>query len=88
MSILFAETLIAALGVYLGLGALFALPFVIWGVARIDPRAAGGSIGFRLLILPGVAALWPLFAWRWLRGQGPPEERTAHSRAAEREQRG
>ena len=73
-----ATWLVTALAVYAGLGLLFAVAFVIRGVARIDPQAEGGSWGFRLAILPGVAALWPLLARRWARGQPPPEERNAH----------
>ena len=57
---------------------LFAVAFVLRGAARIDPQADGGSWGFRLAILPGVAVLWPLLARRWARRQAPPEERNAH----------
>ena len=60
-----------ALGVYLGVGVLFAVPFAFVGAARIDPDAAGATLGFRLLILPGAAALWPVLLVRWRRG-GPP----------------
>ena len=74
--------LLTALAVYAGAGVLFAIAFVLRGAARIDPQAVGGSWGFRLAILPGVAALWPLLSWRWLRRQPPPEERNAHRAAA------
>jgi len=61
-----ATGLVSALGIYLGAGALFALVFVFGGgLGRVDPTARAGTLGFRLLILPGVAALWPLLAWRW-----------------------
>lgn len=53
--------------VYGALGALFAVPFVWLGVGRVDPAAARGTLGFRLLILPGTVAFWPLLAWRWIR---------------------
>ncbi len=78
MSETIATWLAALLGVYAGLGLLFAVAFVLRGAARIDPQADGGSWGFRLAILPGVAALWPLLARRWARGQTPPEEHNAH----------
>lgn len=77
-----ARLLVATVGVYLAVGVVFAVPFVWRGVARIDPCAAAGSIGFRLLILPGVTALWPLLAFRWWRGTPPPEEHNPHRRAA------
>ena len=60
------DILILGLAAYGILGLAFALPFVWRGVDRIDPAAREGSLGFRLLILPGVAALWPLLLFRWL----------------------
>jgi hypothetical protein len=51
---------------YAALGVLFAIAFVTAGVSRVDPVAKGSSIGFRLMILPGAAALWPLLLWRWI----------------------
>lgn len=77
-----AVTLLVSLGLYAACGILFALPFVIVGVKRMDPHATHGSWGFRLLILPGAAAFWPLLLKRWLSGDHcPPEERNAHRRA-------
>ena len=72
------------LAAYLGLGLAFAVVFVCVGVTRIDPTARGGaSWGFRLAILPGTVAFWPLLAVRWLRGHSePPEERSPHRCAA------
>ena len=46
--------------------------------SRMDPRVAGAPWTLRLLILPGVAALWPLFAWRWIAGAPEPIERNPH----------
>lgn len=76
--------LLGATGLYLAFGALFGVAFVVRGARRIDPRAAGGSWGFRLAILPGVAALWPILARRWVAGSPPPEERNAHRDRARR----
>ena len=78
MSETIATWLVMVLGIYAGLGLLFAVAFVLRGAARIDPQADGGSWGFHLAILPGVAALWPILARRWARGKPPPEERNAH----------
>lgn len=58
--------LVHALEGYLLIGVVFALVFVFKGAGAIDPSAREGSLGFRLLILPGTAALWPLMAKRWL----------------------
>jgi len=69
------------LGVYLAIGVVFAFPFVLVGAQRIDPHASKGSRGFRLLIIPGAVALWPVLLRRWASGIGePPEECNAHRR--------
>lgn len=74
---------LASTGIYLAVGLLFSVPFVLTGVGRVDPHAAQATWGFRILIIPGTAFLWPLLAWRWLSGQyGPPTERNAHRCAA------
>lgn len=75
------QLLVNIFTVYVIIGVLFALLFVSFGVSRIDPAARGTGVGFRLLILPAAAALWPLLAWRWLRGT-TPGERNAHRDAA------
>jgi len=80
-----AEALVTALTIYLALGVVFALPFVFWGIQRIDPAAEGGTWGFRLLTVPASAALWPLLLARLLRGGSPPEESTAHRRLSHQE---
>ena len=82
MDVTLARALVWSLGTWLGLGAIFAVPFVIRGVDRLDPDAHGSGWGFRLILLPGVAALWPLLAWRLIRRAGPPEEHNAHRDAA------
>ena len=70
-------------GAYLACGFLFALPFAFLGVGKIDPHASHGSWGFRLLIIPGATALWPVLLRRWIGGiHEPPEECTAHRQAS------
>jgi hypothetical protein len=56
-----------ALTVYAALGVLFAGAFHWRGLARLDAGVQGAGWVFRLLITPGIAALWPLLAVRWLR---------------------
>lgn len=63
-----AITLLGAVATYFGVGIGFALVFVFRGVAAIDPAAANSSLGFRAIIAPGAAALWPWLAVRWVRG--------------------
>jgi hypothetical protein len=59
-----AKLLIAAAGLYLGLGAIFAVGFALRWAGRLDPVAREGSVGFRLLVLPGATLLWPWLAFR------------------------
>ena len=83
MPIPLAQWIVGLALAYLGVGAVFAVAFTLVGAKRIDPVAASGTIGFRLLILPGATALWPLLLLRWRRGKGtPPEECNAHRQAA------
>ena len=79
----FAKAIVYALTVYASLGLVFAVPFVWLGVERVDSEAQGSGIGFRLLILPGVAAFWPMFLYRWRRGIAePPIETNPHRLSA------
>jgi hypothetical protein len=79
MSLATAQLLVDAFQLYLVTGAVFAVMFLWKWVRRLDPLAAQGTLGFRLLVFPGVTALWPLFVVRLIRGvSAPPEEWTAH----------
>ena len=68
MRVATAQFIVDAVAVYLGIGAIFAIAFVSRWAGRVDPRAAHGTLGFRVLIVPGVTALWPMFAVRLMRG--------------------
>jgi len=59
-----AAIIIDAADVYLALGAVMAIAFLVWGIDRVDPSAAG-AYAFRPLLIPGVVLLWPLVAVRW-----------------------
>jgi hypothetical protein len=74
-----AKLIVYTMAVYASLGLAFAVPFVCLGVQRLDSEAQGSGAGFRLLILPGVAAFWPMFLYRLRRGiVEPPVERNPH----------
>src|SRR5215831_18449906 len=78
-----AASLLMLSGVYLICGLVFSIPFALIGTGKIDPHAAHGSWGFRLLIIPGAILLWPLLSLRWVKGiHQPPEERNAHRLSA------
>ncbi|MBM3804790.1 MAG: hypothetical protein FJW26_21075 [Acidimicrobiia bacterium] len=66
MDIWIADWMIRLLGCYALVGALFAVPFVTVGAAKLDPRSAGSGFGFRVMIFPGAAALWPWLLLRWV----------------------
>jgi hypothetical protein len=83
IDVMIAAAILIVLGIYLACGLVFAVPFAFWGAQKIDPHAAPGGWGFRLLIIPGTMALWPLLMLRCCRGiHEPLEESNAHRRAA------
>ena len=74
-----AIMLVDALYLYCIVGSFFAIAFVTSGVKRIDSQAMNSGMGFRVLIFPGAAALWPLLLRRWISRTGePPAERNPH----------
>jgi hypothetical protein len=78
-----AAIFLIVLGLYLACGFLFAIPFALVGAKRIDAHSATGGWGFRLLIIPGTLAFWPLLMRRWIQGtHEAPEENNAHRRRA------
>lgn len=57
-----AEVIADLLIAYAAAGFVFACAFVTLRVRQ-------GGWGFRLIILPGSAALWPVLAMRWMRNK-------------------
>jgi hypothetical protein len=51
---------------YAVVGVVIALAFVMFGVTRVLPEPTPVSVGARILIFPGAAALWPYILLRWL----------------------
>ncbi len=62
-----AKILMTIFEAYFALGLLFAIPFVLRGAGVVEPVAKEGTWGFRILILPGSATLWPYLLYRWVR---------------------
>lgn len=58
--------ILAVLAIYVAIGSILAVPFVIFGIGRVDHAAKDTPFTFRVLVLPGVIALWPLMLRRWL----------------------
>ena len=61
------DLIVSAGQLYLALGLGVALMFATFLVQRVEPSARGGSVAFRLLIIPGATLLWPLVVMRSLR---------------------
>ena len=51
---------------YLLIGFVFAIFFLGKGIEKMDTAAHGSGWGFRLIILPGTIALWPVLLNKWL----------------------
>lgn len=58
-----------AITLYALVGAMFAVAFVARGIDRIDQTARGSGVAFRLIVIPGAAALWPLLLRKWIGAQ-------------------
>jgi hypothetical protein len=65
--VIVAEVILYICLVYSLCGLAVGVPFVLGGVDRVDASARGASIGFRLIILPGTVALWPIIATKWIK---------------------
>lgn len=61
-----AELIWLFLAAYLGGGLILALIVLMFGLKRVEPHAANMPLRVRALILPGLAALWPLILVRLL----------------------
>ncbi len=65
-----ATSILLTFALYFGFGLLAALLLCFTGrrgLERLDPAARGASLSVRLLLLPGLSALWPLLLVRWFR---------------------
>jgi hypothetical protein len=64
--------LLYGLGLYAMLGIVTAVAFVSFGVTQVLPYSM--TIGARILVLPGAAALWPYVLVRWLKSRRPARQ--------------
>ena len=60
------ESILILVLIYLLLGVLFVIPFLIKGLRKVDEGAHGGSIGFKIIIIPGVIVFWPVLLRKWI----------------------
>jgi hypothetical protein len=55
------------LAFYVLVGAVTALAFVTFGIARVLPAGTPVTLGARALLMPGAALLWPYVLLRWVK---------------------
>ena len=67
------EILLMIVAVYLLVGVLFVIPFLIKGLNKVDEGAHGSTIGFKIIIIPGVIVLWPVLLSKWMRKPPSPK---------------
>ncbi len=67
-----AAILVWTIYLYFAGGVVVALMIVFFGLGRIDAATRGSGIGFRLIVFPGLIALWPLMLSRFIWGTGSP----------------
>lgn len=59
---------------YLSAGFVFAIPFILKGVTKIDEGAHGSTWGFRIIIIPGTIVFWPFLLNKWIKASKTKEE--------------
>lgn len=75
--IIAVNILLILAGSYLLSGIVFAIFFLGKGIEKVDAAAHGSGIGFRLIILPGTIALWPLLLQKWMNVKKVNHDKTA-----------
>jgi hypothetical protein len=66
MVIDFIRIFLGVVAAYAVAGTLFALLFHWRGIGFLDPATRGSGLVFRIVITPGVIALWPWLGCRWI----------------------
>ena len=61
------EILLIIAAVYLLMGVLFVIPFLIKGLNKVDEGAHGSTFGFKIIIIPGVIVFWPVLLSKWMK---------------------
>jgi hypothetical protein len=61
------EVILIIVLIYLLLGVLFVILFLINGLTKVDAGAHGGTIGFKIIIIPGVIVFWPVLLNKWIK---------------------
>ena len=62
---------------YLICGMIFTVPFIVKGINVVDEGAHGSSIGFRIIIIPGVIVFWPFLLRKWIKAKTTGNDQAA-----------
>ena len=57
------------LGIYATIGVFFAIYFVAAGATKIDPLLKNSKKRVRILLLPGIIAVWPFFVDKFFKSK-------------------
>jgi hypothetical protein len=60
-----------AVALYVALGVVVGLSFVLFGASRALPEPIPLSVGARILIFPASVILWPIVLRRWHKAAHP-----------------
>ncbi len=52
--------------IYLMMGVVFVIPFLWKGISKVDEGTRHGTIGFKIIIIPGVIVFWPVLLNKWI----------------------
>ena len=63
------EIILIVVAIYLLLGVFFVIPFLLKGLTKVDEGAHGGTIGFKIIIIPGVIVFWPILLNKWIKAK-------------------
>ena len=66
------EAVLIIVSIYPVLGVLFVFPFLVKGLTKVDKGAHGGTIGFKIIIVPGVIVFWPVLLSKWVKANRKP----------------
>jgi hypothetical protein len=61
------ELIFSIAAFYLFAGLLFAFIFFYKGIRSVDEGSIGSSIGFKIIIIPGIMVFWPVLLKKWIR---------------------
>ena len=63
----FAYLFVGLLGIYLLTGLVFSIVLLVKGLSTLDPNTKTTGIGFKILMMPGIIAFWPILWRKWKR---------------------